>query len=279
MFRNLGGSSSDLDQHYFGETAASDPAVGIKKLVHFLASRPTPVRIAWYLTLAIPWPEGAASTVIVTADESGDLSLRGQFGSIDLAPVVRSSPSIFCEHPIAACIRLSQVQTFAVTDPQSGDVQAGQELMPFSIAPEREWLCLPMSSPHGALGALCMAFDRPVLLPSRTSIWLPEYVSVVALYLQLMGYTNAGDGVIYKGARGALSIVWDDSTDVDDFGFTQRQRRVLQLMGQHLTNRQIGEQLDYSESTIRQDTMVIYRAFSVSGRRAAIEQARSLGLI
>ncbi len=60
---------------------------------------------------------------------------------------------------------------------------------------------------------------------------------------------------------------------------TQRQRRVLELMAQGMTNGQIARALAFSESTIRQETMAIYRALDVSGRVDAVKVAGEQGLI
>jgi DNA-binding CsgD family transcriptional regulator len=51
---------------------------------------------------------------------------------------------------------------------------------------------------------------------------------------------------------------------------TERERLVLQLMAEGLTNPQIAERLAYSLSTIRLDSMSIYRKLGVSGRVEAV---------
>lgn len=51
---------------------------------------------------------------------------------------------------------------------------------------------------------------------------------------------------------------------------TEREQSVLQLMAEGLTNPQIAEQLSFSLSTIRLDTMSIYRKLGVKGRVEAV---------
>lgn len=53
----------------------------------------------------------------------------------------------------------------------------------------------------------------------------------------------------------------------------------LEFMAQGLTNAQIAQELMLSESSIRQETVKIYRALGVNNREAAAKQARGLGLI
>ena len=48
-----------------------------------------------------------------------------------------------------------------------------------------------------------------------------------------------------------------------------QQNKILDLIREKLTNREIGEELGYSESTIRQETMRIYNILSVDNRREA----------
>lgn len=60
---------------------------------------------------------------------------------------------------------------------------------------------------------------------------------------------------------------------------TQRQQEVLQLMSEGCTNAQMAARLRFSESTIRMETIAIYRALGVHARKKAIEVARELGLL
>lgn len=60
---------------------------------------------------------------------------------------------------------------------------------------------------------------------------------------------------------------------------TPRQLRVLTLMAKGMTNGQIARVLAFSESTVRQETMAIYRILQVKGRSEAVEQGRLLGII
>jgi DNA-binding CsgD family transcriptional regulator len=60
---------------------------------------------------------------------------------------------------------------------------------------------------------------------------------------------------------------------------TTRQIQIVQLIGASLTNGQIGKELSLSESTIRQETIKIYKAMGVSGRDEAVAAAKKLGLV
>jgi DNA-binding CsgD family transcriptional regulator len=60
--------------------------------------------------------------------------------------------------------------------------------------------------------------------------------------------------------------------------FTRRQRDVIRLVTDGLTNLQIANELGFSESTIRQETMRIYEILGATGRADAIRMYRTLGI-
>jgi len=60
---------------------------------------------------------------------------------------------------------------------------------------------------------------------------------------------------------------------------TERQRQVLKLMADGMTNGQIARVLRFSESTVRQETMAIYRTLQVRGRAEAVQFAEDTGLL
>ncbi len=58
--------------------------------------------------------------------------------------------------------------------------------------------------------------------------------------------------------------------------FTKRQREVLTLVADGYTNLEIGQELGFSESTVRQETMRIYEILGATGRSEAIAIYRSI---
>ena len=60
---------------------------------------------------------------------------------------------------------------------------------------------------------------------------------------------------------------------------TTRQVTILELMSDSLTNAAIARELLVSESTIRQETVKIFRELNVTGRTAAVTRARELNLL
>jgi LuxR family maltose regulon positive regulatory protein len=62
-------------------------------------------------------------------------------------------------------------------------------------------------------------------------------------------------------------------------GLTRRQRDILEGMAEGLTNRQIAARICFSESTVRLESMTIYRYFGVHSRMEAVAAARLEGIL
>ena len=79
------------------------------------------------------------------------------------------------------------------------------------------------------------------------------------------------------GVNGDKSSATLGDTNIDSL--TDRQIIILKFMGQGLTNAQIATELMLSESSIRQETVKIYRAMGVKSRHQAALKGRALGII
>jgi DNA-binding CsgD family transcriptional regulator len=60
---------------------------------------------------------------------------------------------------------------------------------------------------------------------------------------------------------------------------TVRQLEILRYMSEGMTNRQIASRICFSESTVRLESMAIYRLLDVHSRTEAVAAARRLGLL
>lgn len=66
---------------------------------------------------------------------------------------------------------------------------------------------------------------------------------------------------------------------IDATGLTERQREVLQLLCQGLTNKDIARALGMQEKTVKGHVSAIFRALKVVHRLQAVEAARAAGLV
>ena len=60
---------------------------------------------------------------------------------------------------------------------------------------------------------------------------------------------------------------------------TDRQKTILDLMSQGMTNEQISRRIKFSHSTVRMESMAIYRFFGVNNRHDAVKAARLSGYL
>jgi DNA-binding CsgD family transcriptional regulator len=80
-----------------------------------------------------------------------------------------------------------------------------------------------------------------------------------------------------KGLTITVSSMPSGRESIEDL--TTRQVSILSFMGDGMTNAEISTKVLLSESTVRQETIRIYRALAVPGRQEAVAKARALGLI
>lgn len=174
--------------------------------------------------------------------------------------------------------------------------------------PQALW---PLTAQHRLIGVIHIRFPAPPEA-QEVSDGLAAIAGPIALALELQGVrdqalltpsldldttpaTSTGSPLMHPslmgplpvaGAPRPLSVVTSpppEPSRVAEFprpeDLTPRQLRVLSLMAKGMTNGQIARVLAFSESTVRQETMAIYRILQVKGRAEAVELGRSRGLI
>jgi DNA-binding NarL/FixJ family response regulator len=82
-----------------------------------------------------------------------------------------------------------------------------------------------------------------------------------------------------RTARTGAHAVGRDHSAGDLRGLTPREVEVLALMASGATNPEIARRLSFSASTIRTDTIAIYRKLTVKGRAEAVARAIALGIV
>lgn len=126
-------------------------------------------------------------------------------------------------------------------------------------------LALPLVQGKAPIGCFVV-----VLSPECTENPLPLEISEA---LEKLG----GHFVASKGGLNGQRSVASREGSVEDL--TTRQVKILGFMSDGMTNAEISSQVLLSESTVRQETIKIYRALQVAGRQEAVAKARSLGLL
>ena len=150
-------------------------------------------------------------------------------------------------------------------NPVSKCIREKQFLFEAGKAGDKALLCVPLLKDQLPVGVLCVVVDSKVKqLPFSESL-IPIISKLGAFILATMANKASRAGNVDPNANGE--------------DLTSRQVQILELMADGLVNVEIAGQLLLSESTIRQETVRIYRALGVPNRAEAAKKARALGII
>jgi DNA-binding CsgD family transcriptional regulator len=154
------------------------------------------------------------------------------------------------ELPLAECVRNRDIIWLTGRDewesqyPNMKDYPLNQDLKTF--------INLPLQVEGHPIACLGLSSRSEINRNAELSSYLITVSGMVGLYAQ-----NLPE---FRGARKA---------GISRQVLSRRQNNILNLIREKLTNREIGDELGYSESTIRQETMRIYEILSVANRREA----------
>ena len=126
-------------------------------------------------------------------------------------------------------------------------------------------ISIPLKRGDLPVGALVLVLAEGATEMPFSNAWI---AIIGTLGTFSLGMLNA------SGGRGVVSELSSNGEDL-----TTRQIQILELMADGLVNTEIARQMMLSESTIRQETVRIYRALGVPNRAEASKKGRALGLI
>jgi len=235
----------------------------------FFASRPTIDGIAQHLVLKPEGPHQPRAAVISLLEPDGTLTARGSFG---LSPQVMTrlqSQSLWENAPMIDAVRMGTPLIF----PTSSTLLRHYPMLKADGLLDQPTAAWPLLAGDHRIGAMQLIFAGPVDEP----ILRQEFDGIAAL-LALYVAISSHDLAAPIGAQIQNSpLPWLNRPKEETL--TKRQLEILEWMSQNLTNAQIAQRVGYSESTVRQETVVIYRVLGAEGRRHAVRIARSRGLL
>ncbi len=257
--------------------------------VRFLMTRPTCDQISQQVVLSILSPHQPRSCVITLFGADGALHGVGKFG-LGLAQSERfDSLSLWDVDPMADAVRTGEAVIVA-------DELRASSTYPRTIPADGPFEAIgvwPLSLPNQRVGALQVSFASPPDLDRLRSdamgvsavlaLYLSLLVSIAASPDRAVEMLNASDQA--QAFPTAELLVLQSAAGMGQSRrpapsvLTDRQTEILQLMAKGLTNSQIAKRVGFSESTVRQETMVIYRYFGVGGRREAVRLASLRGML
>lgn len=257
------------------------------ELIELLLHRPSLDEVAQFLALSgLPALE-PRQAAIYAVDTTGRLRLLGAFGTEQGKGDLDRRSAL--ETPLVSdVLRWQMPQTNLSLPGTDGSMTAPAE------GAQIVW---PLSTPSRLRGILQVRFDSDRIDPEAEAE-LAALAPILALVLEWLSAPEEAGSNGYARHWGIWSVPQPDGhasphgqpqhASADwrrgiDRGrpksLSARQQRVLELMAQGMTNGQIARALKFSESTVRQETMAIYRYLQVPGRVEAVEAAIDRGLL
>lgn len=254
--------------HYMNGADVSQQTDQMIRLLSYLASKPTLDDVAQFLVLDIFRENKPRACLISVFDSSGSVSAAGSFGlGSDIVKALRRM-SLWDRSPAVDAIR--DGEPIILNDRESLVRQyPWLETHEALLSPTSVW---PLTLGTQRLGSLQLQFAESV---SHESV-APSFTAaapILGLYISLRSISQEAAEV--EGLRPAPR---SGNVQVDT-ELSPRQVRILHLLAEGLTNPQIAARIGFSDSTVRQETMAIYRFLGADGRREAVQIAGLRGLL
>ncbi len=241
--------------------------------VRYLISRPHIDQLAQFIVLHLLKPYSPTSAVLSTFDPEGTLHAVSSFGAQPGGNDAYRALSLWDPMPMSVAVR--QEEFIVVMGSELSEAYPG--LARISPLPEAI-AAAPLHLPGDPVGAVQVAFAQAPDV-DQLEVDLSGVTSVLALYLDLVLRSPAGQAQGTSHSRADSRSETRKERPSPSGGLSERQKGILRLMSTGLTNAQIAARIGFSESTVRQETMAIYRFLNVDGRREAAAAASARGLV
>ena len=182
---------------------------------------------------------------LYSVDSNLDMELQMSYGRT--TPLVEQVVSAWGTSPLSKCIVEKRMQ-----------YQAGKEAA---------HLALPLAKSSVPVGAMLLVMGNEVSGPPMSEPVAHLLSKVGAFFVEVRPRHSLQARVTGKGHEHRPEQL------------TTRQIQILQLISAGFTNGRIGKELSLSESTIRQETIRIYKALGTAGRNEAVIAAKKIGLV
>lgn len=190
--------------------------------------------------------KAAVGSQILTVNQDASVTTLSSFGTTVIKP--GTGFSIWDDNLVARAIRENVETSGQMVHPETGDSY---------------WVFVyPYRRPSNPVGAVVMIKNEnwAVVLDDEDQRTLSL---MGALWLETLGVSELSNGAKASSPE----------------ELTARQRTILQLIAEGKTNAEIAKELILSESSIRQETVRIYKSLGVGTRGEASKRAVHLGLI
>lgn len=239
-------------------------------LAQALVSTPDWSELARLCVLRIfdSWGCTAAAFFVPAANRSMSLDAAYGYGDDQAAKVHYLAPS---SEPLLEQV-LHSDELLWFSDAEELAEVTGDE--PLTVPGAAGMIIMPISRLGIPERILVLSFNEP--LPNNPAS--EPFVGAIRSLLELHGGAADWAGRT-NGNHTNGDAVDERPSTASDVDLSARQLRILELLALGKTNRWIAADLGFSESTIRQETLRLYRALGVNSRTDAVVVARSIGLI
>ena len=232
-----------------------------KDLLRSFVHSQTPNDFCRNLVHVVLRDSSALSCFIFRVDDDSTIRWLGQYGfpgekaALEVKSVWRAGPlteAIKTGRPV-----LIDSRGLAAHDYPKGFEYVGEGL-----------IALPFDSNGALLGALCLIFEKP-LGEVRLANGDLELIQLFAEQMAVNELTRAGSfgTLLFRENDGKRSII------------SERQISILDQMAIGKTNFQIGRDLNLSESSIKQESVRIFKFLGARTRQEAVKVAKEIGII
>jgi DNA-binding CsgD family transcriptional regulator len=221
----------------------------IRTFIDWLSYHPTCDEIARALVMEYMAPLGACCARVGRLHADDSLEFLGEYG-FDAGQAKQTFPS----------------KVWRSWDNDEALMALGKNSAPWN--PSTNLLMMQLRERGAVHGYLVIRFSKAVADIESVEEVARNYAVALGLYLSLAHEQGSGS---------SRSIIERTETGSDQL--TPRQISILRGMVEGKTNHELANELGFSVSTIRHETMRIYQTLAVSDRKEAAKKALSLALI
>jgi DNA-binding CsgD family transcriptional regulator len=227
----------------------------------FLARPPKSYNeIAQFLVMNTFSEEKFLTVYLGELTETGVVCVLGGFGWDAIEYASFEDLPIQTKLPITDAIRANEVLIVKHDD----DLKIEYPLMA-EVNTSVEWLS-GVVIPVYPIGGMALYSAKEITLSESMEVFFVAIGSLLGLYASRLPSSLA-----------AVAANVKQKIDLPQIPLTDRQFVIAGLLEQGFNNAQIAEEISYSESLIRQETVAIYRKLQVTGRKA-MQAIRTLNL-
>jgi DNA-binding CsgD family transcriptional regulator len=221
----------------------------IRTFIDWLSYHPTSDEISRALVMEYMASLGACCARIGRLHPNDSLEFLGEYG-FDAGQAKQTFPS----------------EVWRSWESDEALIALGKNAEPWN--PSKNLLMIQLRERGAVHGYLVLRFSHPVADTESVEEVARNYAVALGLYLSLAHQAGSGS------ARNMIERIEPGSDQL-----TPRQISILRGMVEGKTNHELANELGFSVSTIRHETMRIYQALAVSDRKEAAKKALSLALI